>query len=172
LTAAGAKAFYGLIYPACFPKRELHSVVHQAYRDQSTLRALSTKLVRHPVASRGLWEYYTTLQASFHSSAGAAQAAWVSILKIEFTRVGYCPCSLQCSSPTAPKLALGEIGPPSTHRPGSLKAGANVLSAPPIPLPCFARCCYRCYASRSLGTTTLSPAIFILLVPLQRHGCL
>jgi len=74
----------------------------------------------------------------------------------------------------APKLASGEIGPPSTRRPGSLKAGANVLSAPPIPLSRFARCCYRRYASRSPGTTTLPPSYFhpYMLVPHKRHGSL
>jgi len=60
-----------------------------------------------------------------------------------------------CFAPTAPGLASGEIGPPSTHRPGSVKAGADILSAPPISLPRFAGCCYRRYVSRSLGTTAL-----------------
>jgi len=61
-------------------------------------------------------------------------------------------------------LASGEIGPPSIHRPGSVKAGADtnwghssaggvssdIWPAPQFHILSFAGCCHRRYASRSL----------------------
>ena len=73
-------------------------------------------------------------------------------------------------------LASGEIGPPSTHLPGSVRAGAEFLGdippqevcpltavpAPPISQPRCAECCYRRSASRSL-LTKHRPTRFYLL---------
>jgi len=47
---------------------------------------------------------------------------------------GCCPGSLRCSASTAPRLAAGETGPPSTRRPGSVRAGADL----PVRAPGFA----------------------------------